>query len=262
MRNIVALALLPMLLTACQSTSVAEKESAKSLPSLNAAMMTGASLQLSALKCFDTGVALIQDEIEKETGVSFATAYNLKSDGYIFESIGCDSFSTYSSNVAKARELEFAKIDQERVKAEQKKTKELADKINRLNSVGKGDLKICSLGYSNKTHVYYDNRRDKRISLRTYDEYIVNSVYMNLNKSQARKFVTVLKEAQQKAYENSDIESLQLGKFEAGTGWVMLTSRNGKLSGFWGSKYSVDRVLLPLYTDKLVPCIEKLIPYI
>lgn len=262
MRNIIILGLLSVLLTACQSTTVTKRESEKSLPSLEPEIISGASLQLSALKCFDTGVALIQDEIEKETGVSYATAYNLKSDGHIFETTSCDTYSTYASNVAKARESKYAKIEQERIKEEQKKKKEFADKINRLNSAGKGDSKVCTLGHSSKTHVYYDNRSDNRLSLRTYDEYIVNSVHMNLNKSQANKFVSVLTEAQQKASENSDIESLDLGTFKADIGWVMLTSRYGRLSGFWGGKYSVDRVLLPLETGKLVSCIEKLIPYI
>lgn len=249
--------MLPLLfLVGCQSISTTNYVS---LPELDTSTYQGATLQLSAMKCFLSDLTLIQDEIEKDTGISFRSSYNLQSKGYEFKNVSCNSLSIYKNKATLTAKKNHEESVALNIDVENQKRQELFDKISRLDNAGNGSLKICTLGNRSTANVYYDNNNGKRVVLRIYDEHIINSVYLYLNKKQAKEFITIINNADEKAQDNSDLESLNLGRYSSGKNWVMLSSRYGSLSGFWGNDW-VDRVLLPVNAPDLTKCIEKVLP--
>ena len=137
---------------------------------------------------------------------------------------------------------------------------DLKEKVGQLNSVGTGNLEVCTLNY-NTIHIDYSNAFGKRMVIRVYDQYIVNTVHMYLNKSQVQGFIGVLEKASLGAQENSGIEQLDVGKFGTNGEWVSLVSRKGVLTGHWYND-GVDNVYTSINANKLIECSKLLIPYL
>ena len=136
------------------------------------------------------------------------------------------------------------------------------EKINKLNLAGRGSLKACTIkGYSSSINIYYSNEFGKRLIFRVYDEHIINSVSMYLDKNQAPKFIDYIQKSTLKARENKELEELNLGRFSSGKNRVMLTARRGRVSGFWGTEW-VERVLTPIDSKEISECSEKVIAYL
>lgn len=136
------------------------------------------------------------------------------------------------------------------------------EKVNKLNLAGKGSLKACTIkGHTSSINIYYSNEFGKHLVFRVYDEHIINSVSIYLDKNKAPKFIDYIQKATLKAHENKELEDLNLGRFSLGKNWVMLTARRGRVSGFWGTE-RVDRVLTPIDSKEISECSEKVISFL
>ncbi|EOK6316705.1 hypothetical protein ACM8C1_004703 [Vibrio parahaemolyticus] len=139
---------------------------------------------------------------------------------------------------------------------------ELAKKITSLNSAGVGSVKVCSLDdFSSSINIFYSNEIGKKLVVRVYDEHIINSVSIYTNKQKTNDLLLFVEDLERKAKENRELEKLYLGKFSAGSNWVMFNSRYGSINGFWGND-RVDRVLTSIDPQYLHRCIKSVEPYL
>ncbi|WP_299572735.1 hypothetical protein [uncultured Shewanella sp.] len=154
------------------------------------------------------------------------------------------------------------KVDESLEQGYERIKKEFADRIHKLDAVGKGRIEVCEIrNHSSSIHMAYNNEFGKRLAISVYDEYIVNTVHLYFKKNNVQDFVSFLRDAYVKSSENTDIEELSLGRFSSGKNWVMLTSRHGAVSGFWGNDW-VDRVSTPLNLKQLKGCIDIVEPHL
>jgi hypothetical protein len=63
------------------------------------------------------------------------------------------------------------------------------------------------------------------------DEYMVNSVMMNLNKKKLKELLELLLDADVIAKENAMLDNLNLGEFQSNYGKLSLNSHKGALKG-------------------------------
>jgi hypothetical protein len=134
--------------------------------------------------------------------------------------------------------------------------------IKALDIAGEGSIKVCEMkNYNSSMHISYSNEFGKRIVIRVYDEYIVNSVSMYLDKKEANNFMQFIKRALEKSQKHPKLEKLSLGRFTSGKNWVQFTSRHGKISSFWGNDW-VDTVLTSIKVEEIFGCITYVEPHL
>jgi hypothetical protein len=137
-----------------------------------------------------------------------------------------------------------------------------AKEIKTLDAAGQGSIKVCEMkSYNSSMDISYSNEFGKRIVLSVYDEYIVNSVSMYLDKKQANEFLVFIQNALKQSQKNPNLEKLNLGRFAVEKGWVIFTSRHGKISSFWGNDW-VDRVLTSIKPEEIFGCITYVEPHL
>lgn len=139
---------------------------------------------------------------------------------------------------------------------------DFSDKIQRLDNAGKGSVQVCRISdYSSLINIHYSNEIGKKLVMRAYDEHIINSVSIYADKKQTSELLKFIADSDIKSKENRDIENLYLGRFSVGNSWVMLNSRYGVISGFWGDDW-VERVLTPINPQQLYGCIKYVEPHL
>ncbi|WP_158162230.1 hypothetical protein [Grimontia hollisae] len=246
-------------LTACQSTTSSPKND---FIALDQNTQKAASYQLATTRCFKGFAVYVQQQIESQLGVSQGQAWEIRQAGAQLPNATCQELTPFKEDAEKEQRRKSLEQKIAAEKAMQHKAKELADKIERLNSAGEGEIKVCELSSRKDTlKISYSNRFNaKAIALWTYDDYVINSVHIRMNKSKAQEFSQFLKNIKKQAQENADIETLQLGSFSSSGGSILATSRNGRLSTFWTSDRGVDDVLLFADVTKISSCIEEIIP--
>lgn len=137
-----------------------------------------------------------------------------------------------------------------------------ATEIKILDAAGEGSINVCEIkNHNSSMYILYSNELGKRIIFRVYDEYIVHSVSMYLDKKQANDFLAFIQNALQKSKKHPKLEKLNLGRFSAGKSWVMFTSRYGKISSFWGNDW-VDTVLTSIKPEQIFGCIKYAEPHL
>lgn len=259
MRKLV-IALVPLFaLTACQTTTTSPANQFI-IPDANT--QKAASYQLATTKCFKGFAVYVQQQIENQLGVSQGQAWEIRQAGVELPQATCEELMPFKDEAEKKQRRKSLEQKIAAEKAMQHKAKELADKIERLNSAGEGEIKVCELTSGEDTlRISYSNRFDsKAIALWAYDDYVINSVHIRMNKVKAQKFSQFLKTIKAQAHENADIETLRLGSFRSVGGSILATSRNGRLSTFWTSDRGVDDVLLFADVKNISSCIEEIIP--
>jgi hypothetical protein len=190
-----------------------------------------------------------------------STDIKTKGDGQLKESAITNNQQVikkdYTAEINKLiKEHKAKELNDNKIKSKQEQL-DLANKINKLNKAGKGSLNICKIkSHDNTINVDYSNELGKKLVFRVYDEYIINSVSLWLDKSKATSFIDFIKKSSDSAVKNKDLENLSLGTFTAGSNWVMFSSRHGNISGFWGNDW-VDQILTSIDTKKITDCARK-----
>lgn len=184
-----------------------------------------------------------------------------------FMLVGCQSnklsqIQPKQSAIPVTQQMKPAKPQKSPEEIRKSELRSFGEKVNKLNLAGKGSLRACTIkGYGNSINVFYSNEFGNRLVFRVYDEHVINSISMYLDKKQARRFIDYIQNSTLKAHENKELEELNLGRFSSGENWVMLTARRGRVSGFWGTEW-VDRVLTPINYEEISKCSEKVIAYL
>jgi hypothetical protein len=249
------------LLCACQSTSSQSSSKEEALPSLDPLIEKAAAMQLATFKCFSTDAAYVQSFIERDYGVSQADAYNLQQKGYKLSSVDCSKMKVYDVDINSRK----ATQEKNQQAAEKKKAEQLAHKIKRLKGLGDGRVKICTATSDNNSYTnvsFYQSSNISYLELSTYDKHIINAVHLLLSKKEVTSFTNFLLSFQAKADKNNDVEEFSSERFSSRRGSLRLTSHYGKMSYFWTSNNSVDRVLSKPDTKHFVDCISKVTPYL
>ena len=152
--------------------------------------------------------------IEKEVGISYSKYQELIDSGYKFYT----SRSRSCRKIGKYETTEVRKLIEESAVQQRKETfASVRADIKALKNAGKGTVLACNTQKKsrfdkNKLRVSFENiAGSDSITLSAVDQYAVNTVRLKLSKYQSQEFITLIKNAEQKARKNSGIGDLKLG---------------------------------------------------
>jgi hypothetical protein len=136
-------------------------------------------------------------------------------------------------------------------------------KIKALNKAGTGRVKVCELNpLNNKIKIGYSNETDKVASFYVSDEYMVNSVMMNLNRKKLKELRELLLDADVIAKKNAMLDNLNLGEFQSNYGKLSLNSHKGVLKGYFRSRNGRGSVMVVLNSTGIARCLSQVEPYL
>jgi hypothetical protein len=132
-----------------------------------------------------------------------------------------------------------------------------------LEKAGTGRVKVCELTpLDDVIKIGYSNEIDKVASFYVSDEYMVNSVMMNLNKKKLKELRTLLLEADAIAKQNTMLDNLNLGEFWSNSGRVSLNSHKGILKGYFRSRDGRGSMMTLLDVTAIVRCLSQVEPHL
>jgi hypothetical protein len=135
--------------------------------------------------------------------------------------------------------------------------------IRALDKAGTGRVKVCELNpLNNIIKIGYSNETDKVASFYVSDEYMVNSVMMNLNKKKLRELSELLLDADVIAKENTMLDNLNLGEFQSNYGKLSLNSHKGALKGYFRSRNGRGSVMVMLDATGIARCLSQVEPHL
>jgi hypothetical protein len=135
--------------------------------------------------------------------------------------------------------------------------------IRALEKAGTGRVKVCELNPLNDViKIGYSNETDKIASFYVSDEYMVNSVMMNLNKKMLKELRKLLLDADATAKENTMLDNLNLGKFQSNSGKLSLNSHKGALKGYFRSRNGRGSVVVLLDATEIARCLSQVEPHL
>ena len=135
--------------------------------------------------------------------------------------------------------------------------------IRALEKAGTGSVKICELNpLNNVIKISYSNEINKIASLYVSDEYMVNSVIMNLNKTKLQELRQLLLNADVIAKENAILDNLNLGEFKSYPGNLSINSHKGILKGYFTSKSGGGSVMVSLDSAAIARCLSQVEPHL
>jgi hypothetical protein len=132
-----------------------------------------------------------------------------------------------------------------------------------LEKAGTGRVKVCELNpLDDVIKIGYSNETDKVASFYVSDEYMVNSVMMNLNKKKLKELRKLLLDADAIAKQNTMLDNLNLGEFHSNSGKVSLNSHKGILKGYFRSKNGRGSVKTLLDVTAIARCLSQVEPHL
>jgi hypothetical protein len=135
--------------------------------------------------------------------------------------------------------------------------------IRALEKAGTGRVKVCELSPVNGViKIGYSNEAGKFASFYVADEYMVNSVMMNLNKNKLKELRKLLLNADARAKNNVMLDNLNLGAFQSHFGRLSLNSHKGILKGYFRSRNGSGSVMLSLNATEIVRCLSQVEPHL
>jgi hypothetical protein len=153
----------------------------------------------------------------------------------------------------------LAKAKSERVAEEVK----VDMKIRALDKAGTGRVRVCDLSPLNgMIKIGYSNEVYKIATFYVSDEYMVNSVIMNLNRKMLQNLRQLLIDADEKSKSNAILDNLNLGGFQTDSGRLSLNSHKGVLKGNFRSKTAGGSVTVSLDATEIARCLSQLEPHL
>ncbi|MFQ3191105.1 MAG: hypothetical protein ACI936_002242 [Paraglaciecola sp.] len=135
--------------------------------------------------------------------------------------------------------------------------------IRALDKAGTGRVKVCELNPLNDIlKIGYSNETDKVAYFYVSDEYMVNSVMMNLNKKMLKDLRELLLYADAIAKENVMLDNLNLGDFQSNSGKLSLNSHKGALKGYFRSRNGRGSVMVLLDAAEIARCLSQIEPHL
>ena len=135
--------------------------------------------------------------------------------------------------------------------------------IRALDKAGTGRVKVCELNsVDNKIKIGYSNEADKVATFYVSDEYMVNSVIMNLNNIKLKELRELLLDADVRAKENAMLDNLNLGEFQSNSGKLSLNSHKGALKGYFRSRNGRGSVMVMLDATGIARCLSQVEPHL
>lgn len=136
-------------------------------------------------------------------------------------------------------------------------------KIRALEKAGTGRVKVCELKPLNDViKIGYSNEDEQVATFYVSDEYMVNSVIMNLNKKKLQELRQLLLSADVIAKENAILDNLNLGEFQSNYGKLSLNSHKGALKGYFRSRNGRGSVMVSLDSAAIARCLSQVEPHL
>jgi hypothetical protein len=135
--------------------------------------------------------------------------------------------------------------------------------IRGLQQIGTGSVNVCREHYYNgHVSIIYSNEIGETAIFLASDEYAVNIITIRLGKEEIVEFGTLINEAETKAARVPNLENVNLGKYNSGTGNVKLFGQKGNLKGYFTTNLGVDSVILNIDAKKINYCLSQITPFL